>query len=119
MPIAPLQLSLTVGPVNVVVPVQSPVVLLIVTGPEQVILGAVMSAIGAATPEPEALTHPLTVCVSVYVPALLTLIDDVVAVVLHNRVPDAVVDKVDVPLQLLTTLTVGVDGVVLIVKLKV
>jgi hypothetical protein len=61
----------------------------------------------------------LTVCVSVYVPALLTLIDDVVAVVLHNNIPDAVVDKVDVPSQLLTTLTVGVDGVVLIVKVKV
>ena len=74
---------------------------------------------GAATPEPEALTHPLTVWVSVYVPALLTLIDDVVAAVLHNKVPNAVVDKVDVPSQLLTTLTVGVDGAVLIVKLKV
>jgi hypothetical protein len=37
------QLSLTVGAVNVVVPVQSPVVLLIVTGPEQVILGPVLS----------------------------------------------------------------------------
>ena len=79
----------------------------------------VLLVFGAATPEPEALTHPLTVCVSVYVPALLTLIDDVIAVVLHNRVPDAVVDKVDVPSQLLTTLTDGVDGVVLIVKLKV
>jgi hypothetical protein len=61
----------------------------------------------------------LTVCVSVYVPALFTLIDDVVSVVLHNNIPDAVVDKVDVPSQLLTTLTVGVDGVVLIVKDKV
>ena len=79
----------------------------------------VLLVFGAATPEPEALTHPLTVCVSVYVPELLTLIDDVVAVVLHNKVPDAVVDKVDVPSQLLTTLTDGVDGVVLIVKLKV
>ena len=79
----------------------------------------VLVVFGAATPEPEALIHPLTVCVSVYVPALFTLIDDVVSVVFHNRVPDAVVDKVDVPLQLLTTLTDGVDGVVLIVKVKV
>jgi len=55
----------------------------------------------------------------VYVPELFTLIDDVVAVVLHNNIPDADVDNVDVPSQLLTTLTDGVDGVVLIVKLSV
>jgi hypothetical protein len=79
----------------------------------------VLVVFGAATPEPEALIHPLTVCVSVYVPALFAFIDDVVSVVLHNNIPDAVVDKVDVPSQLLTTLTVGVDGVVLIVKVKV
>ena len=30
---------------------------------------------------------------------------------LHNNVPDAVVDNVDVPLQLFTTLTEGVAGV--------
>ena len=30
---------------------------------------------------------------------------------LHNNVPDAVVDKVDVPSQLLVTFTVGADGV--------
>jgi hypothetical protein len=39
--------------------------------------------------------------------------------VLHNNVPDAVVDNVDVPLQLFTTLTIGVAGVVLIVKCNV
>ena len=38
---------------------------------------------------------------------------------LHNNVPDAVVDNVDVPLQLFTTLTVGVAGVALIVKCNV
>ena len=38
--------------------------------------------------------------------------DEAVAVVLHNKVPDAVVDKVDVPSQLFTTLTEGVTGVV-------
>ncbi len=37
---------------------------------------------------------------------------EVVSFVLHNNVPLAVVDNVDVPLQLFTTLTVGVDGVV-------
>ena len=31
---------------------------------------------------------------------------------LHIKVPDAVVDNVDVPSQLLVTLTDGVDGVV-------
>ena len=47
------------------------------------------------------------------------MMDEVVAPVLHNNVPDAVVDKVDVPLQLLTTFTDGVDGVGLIVKFNV
>lgn len=42
-----------------------------------------------------------------------------VAVVLHNNVPDVVVDKVDVPLQLFTTFTVGVAGIGLIVKCNV
>ncbi len=36
----------------------------------------------------------------------------VVSFVLHNNVPDAVVDNVAVPLQLFTTLTIGVAGVV-------
>ncbi len=31
---------------------------------------------------------------------------------LHNKVPVAVVDNVDVPSQLLTTVIIGVDGVV-------
>jgi hypothetical protein len=39
--------------------------------------------------------------------------------VLHNNVPEAVVDKVDVPSQLFTTFTEGVAGVVLIVKFNV
>jgi putative N-acetylmannosamine-6-phosphate epimerase len=45
-------------------------------------------------------------------PALLTLIDEVVSVVLHSNDPEAVVDNVDVPSQLFTTFTVGVDGIV-------
>ena len=44
--------------------------------------------------------------------------DEAVAVVLHNNVPDDVVDKVEVP-QLLTTFTTGDTGVVLIVKFNV
>ena len=45
-------------------------------------------------------------------PALLTVIDEVASDVLHNNVPAAVVDKVDVPSQLLVTFTVGANGVV-------
>jgi putative N-acetylmannosamine-6-phosphate epimerase len=67
---------------------------------------------GAAVPEPASLVQPSTVCVTVYVPALLTIMEEVVAPVLHNNVPVAVVDKVDVPLQLLTTFTIGVAGAV-------
>jgi hypothetical protein len=74
---------------------------------------------GAATPEPDSLVQPFAVCVTVNVPALLTVIDEVVSVVLHNNVPEAVVDKVDVPSQLFTTFTEGVEGVVLIVKFNV
>lgn len=64
---------------------------------------------GAAVPLPEGLVHPLTVCVTVYVPADVTVMDDVVAPVLHNNDPvkePAV--NVELP-QLLTTDTVGAD----------
>ena len=67
---------------------------------------------GAAVPLPGALLHPLTVAVTVYGPALFTVIDDVVSPVLHNRSPAAVVDKTEVPSQLSTTVTSGVKGVV-------
>ena len=43
------------------------------------------------------------------------MIDEVVSVVLHNNVPDAAVDKVEVPLQLFTTLTEGISGTALTV----
>ena len=67
---------------------------------------------GAAIPDPAALVQPSTVCVTVYVPALLTVIDEEVSVVLHNNVPVAEVESVEVPLQLFTTFTVGGVGVV-------
>ena len=38
--------------------------------------------------------------------------EEVVSVVLHNKDPDAVVDKVDEPSQLFTTFTEGVEGVI-------
>ena len=44
---------------------------------------------------------------------------EVISLVLHSNVPEAVVDIVDVPLQLFTTLTIGVAGIVLIVKCNV
>ena len=50
---------------------------------------------------------------------MLTVIGEVVSVVLHNNVPVAVVDNVDVPLQLFTTVTEGVAGVAFIVKFNV
>jgi hypothetical protein len=48
----------------------------------------------------------------VYVPALLTVIDELVSVVLHNNVPEVVAESVEVPLQLFTTFTDGADGVI-------
>ena len=42
---------------------------------------------GAATPLPGVLVHPFTVCVTVYVPAAVTVMEVVVAPVLHNKVP--------------------------------
>ena len=44
-------------------------------------------ALGAATPLLEGLVHPFTVCVTVYVPAVATVIDEVVAPLLHNKEP--------------------------------
>ena len=64
---------------------------------------------GAEVPVPGELIHPLTVCVTVYVAALDTVIDGDVAPVLHNSVPVyPVAVSVEVP-QLSTTDTVGTD----------
>lgn len=46
-----------------------------------------------------------------YVPPPVTEIEEVVAPVLHNKLPGAVVVKLDEP-QLFTTVTTGVAGVV-------
>ena len=40
------------------------------------------------------------------------MIEEVVSPVLHSSEPEAFVDKVEVPLQLSTTVTTGVGGVV-------
>jgi hypothetical protein len=42
---------------------------------------------GAAIPLPEGLVHPFTVCVTVYVPAVVTVIDGAVAPVLQSNDP--------------------------------
>jgi hypothetical protein len=65
---------------------------------------------GAATPVPAKLTHPPTVAVTLYVPAVLTVIEEVVACVLHNKEPVAVVDSLEVLLQLFTTVITGAGG---------
>ena len=48
--------------------------------------GAHGIVLGAATPLPDALVHPSTVCVTVYVPPVVTVMDAVVSPVLHNNV---------------------------------
>jgi hypothetical protein len=69
--------------------------------------GAVGIVFGAAVPLPDGLVHPLTVCVTVYVPPVVTVMDGVVAPLLHNNEPvnpEAV--NTELP-QLFTTPTVG------------
>ena len=73
--------------------------------------GADGIACGAATPLPEGLVQPFTVCVTEYVPAVVTVIDEVVAPLLHNKEPvNEPAVNVELP-QLSTTDTVGADGI--------
>jgi hypothetical protein len=77
-----------------------------------VIVGGSTTAFnGVATSLPSALTHPFIICVTEYVPAVVTVIDAVVAPLLHNNDPvnpDAV--NTELP-HLFTTLTDGAGGV--------
>jgi hypothetical protein len=75
--------------------------------------GGAGAVLGAAIPLPDALVQPFTFWVTVYVAASITMMLDVDSPVLQCSVPDAVVDRVEVPLQLLTTVTPGVAGTVL------
>ena len=76
-------------------------------------IGADGISFGAATPLPEGLVQPFTVCVTVYVPAVVTVIDEVVAPLLHNKEPvKDVAVNVELP-QLFSTVTMGADGIVL------
>jgi len=73
--------------------------------------GADGISLGAATPLPGRLVHPFTVCVTEYVPAVVTVIDEVVAPLLHNKEPvNEPAVSVELP-QLSTTDTVGADGI--------
>jgi hypothetical protein len=47
------------------------------------------------------------------------LIEEHAVEVVHNNVPAAVVDNVDVPLQLSTSATTGADGIGLMVRFQV
>jgi hypothetical protein len=77
-----------------------------------VTVGAVGTVLGAATPLRVALVQPFTVCVTVYVPAVVTVMEFVVPPLLHNNEPvnDPAVNT-ELP-QLLTTVTVGAVGIV-------
>ena len=73
--------------------------------------GADGIACGAATPLTEGLVQPFNVCVTEYVPAVVTVIDEVVAPLLHNNEPvKDVAVNVELP-QLFTTVTTGADGI--------
>ena len=66
---------------------------------------------GAAIPVPEGLVQPFTVCVTEYVPDVVTVMDEVVAPLLHNKEPvKDVAVNIELP-QLSTTVTTGADGI--------
>lgn len=93
-------------PVAVVVSVEVPLQLF-----TTVTSGVAGIDFGAAMPDPGSLVHPFKVVATVYVPAVLTLIELVEAPVLHKSDPAAFVERVEVPLQLSTTVTNGVSGI--------
>ena len=122
-----------VHPFSVVVTVYAPDVVTVILGVDSPVLhnkvpGAVVDKVedpqlsttvttgvagvtfGAAVPLPDKLVHPFSVVVTVYAPDVVTVILGVDSPVLHNKVPGAVVDKVEDP-QLSTTVTTGVAGV--------
>jgi len=66
-------------------------------------------ALGAATPLPAGLAQLFTVRVTVYVAAVVTVMELVVAPVLHNNEPVPVAVNSELP-QLLVTETVGAEG---------
>jgi hypothetical protein len=74
-------------------------------------VGAFGADNGADVPLPVVLVHPLIVCVTVYVAALLTVIVVELAPLLHNNAPVKLLAvKSELPHEL-TTDTVGADGI--------
>ena len=97
------------GAVTVIVPVGTAHVGCVVT----LAVGAAGAVFGAATPDPEELVQLFAVWVTVYVPAVFTVMEFVVAPLLHKivaplTIPVAV--RVDVPSQFSTTVTIGAAG---------
>jgi len=80
------------------------------TGADELTVGAAGAVFGAAVPLPEGLVQPLTVLVTVYIPGTATVIPVLVAPVLHKSVPVETVERLEVPLQLSTTVTTGAVG---------
>ena len=77
------------------------------------IVGVVGTVRGADIPLPPELAHPFTVCVTVYVAAFVTVIDVVVALLLHNNDPVKLpAVNTELP-QLFATPTVGAAGITL------
>lgn len=75
--------------------------------------GASGIVFGEAIPAPALLVHPLIVCVTVYDPAVVTVVDAVVAPLFHNSEP-VKLEAVNTELpQLFVTCTVGTEGMVL------
>lgn len=75
-----------------------------------VIAGVAGVAFGAAVTVAAGLIHPFTDCVTVYEPAVFTVMDDEVAPVLHTRLLPVAV-SVEVLSQLSATATTGAAGV--------
>ena len=76
-----------------------------------VMIGAAGVAFGADVALRVALVHPFTVCLTVYVAVLVTVIEGVVAPLLHNNVPVyPLAVNTELP-QLLTTVMIGAAGV--------
>ena len=92
------------NPLNITLPVAVPHVGLVIV-PTTGVTGITF---GAATPEPEELVQPSKARVTEYVPATETVMEAVVALLLHKIVPPTGIDKVEVP-QLFTTVTTGVS----------
>ena len=72
--------------------------------------GATGIVLGDAVPLPDTLVQPLTVCVTVYVPTVVAVMDEPVSPVLHDKLEPEVFNT-ELP-QLSLTVTTGAKGIV-------